>query len=183
MNNRLEVLKVRDMDDILEISYEDLLKYHGHNMVGGVALAYKIMLWAFPQLCNDIPSRGHFYFLSGIGPNGKGMIDAVEMVMRVKTYGCLDTDVSLLQDKEAPYTPGDGKYYFEIGYKQKKLCFSVRPGLIPDDFYYYSRLAHENERNHRENSSDEARQLKRVRNELAALILSTPSHQLFQINE
>ena len=77
-------LKIYDESDLLEIQYEDLLKYHGHNMIGGVALAYKIMEFTFPMLTdsdNPIPKRGTFYFYSGIGAGGRGIIDSVEMVL------------------------------------------------------------------------------------------------------
>ena len=80
-------LRIKDGDDILTISYDDVVKYHGYSMIGGVALAYKIMLWGFPKLTDEIPERGHFSFLSGIGLGGQGVIDATEMVMRVRSKG------------------------------------------------------------------------------------------------
>ena len=116
-------IKIMDGKDVLTISYDDILKYHGHNMIGGVALAYKIMAWGLPKLTDDIPKRGGFYFLSGIGPGGEGVIDAVEMVMRVKTHNALCIDLNKVQDKPGPRTPGgNGRYYFELGYNGKILC-------------------------------------------------------------
>ena len=81
----IEKVIVRDNNDIIEITYDDILKYHGRQMIGGAALAFKIMLMTFPKLSDEIPQRGNFSFYSGIGINGKGIIDAAEMVMRVKT--------------------------------------------------------------------------------------------------
>ena len=69
-----EKILVRDNDDIIEITYEDILKYHGKQMIGGAALAFKIMLMTFPKLSDDIPKRGDFSFYSGIGANGRGII-------------------------------------------------------------------------------------------------------------
>ena len=88
-----EKVLVRDNDDIIEITYEDILKYHGKQMIGGAALAFKIMLMTFPKLSDEIPTRGNFSFYSGIGANGRGIIDAAEMVMRVKTYNQLRLDL------------------------------------------------------------------------------------------
>ena len=34
-----EKVVVRDRDDIVEITYDDILKYHGREMIGGAALA------------------------------------------------------------------------------------------------------------------------------------------------
>ena len=36
----IEKVRVKDHDDIIEITYEDLLKYHGKEMLGGAALAF-----------------------------------------------------------------------------------------------------------------------------------------------
>lgn len=56
----VEKIRVKDHNDIIEITYEDLLKYHGNQMIGGVALAFKMMLMTFPKICDDIPQRGNF---------------------------------------------------------------------------------------------------------------------------
>ena len=111
-----EKVIVKDQGDIIEITYDDILKYHGRQMIGGAALAFKIMLMTFPELCDDIPERGHFSFYSGIGKNGRGIIDAAEMVMRVKTYDSIRLDTEYSEDKLGQVAPGGGRYYFEIGY-------------------------------------------------------------------
>ena len=43
-----EKVIVKDQDDIIEITYDDILKYHGREMIGGALLAFKIMLNDFP---------------------------------------------------------------------------------------------------------------------------------------
>ena len=62
-----EKVIVKDQNDIIEITYDDILKYHGREMIGGAALAFKIMLMTFPKLSDEIPQRGKFIFYSGIG--------------------------------------------------------------------------------------------------------------------
>ena len=49
-----EKVIVKDFDDIVEITYNDILKYHGRQMIGGAALAFKIMLMTFPKLSDEI---------------------------------------------------------------------------------------------------------------------------------
>ena len=36
-------IRVKDRDTVLEISYEDMIKYHGRFNIGGVALAFKAL--------------------------------------------------------------------------------------------------------------------------------------------
>ena len=90
-----EKVIVRDNDDIIEITYDDILKYHGRQMIGGAALAFKIMLMTFPKLSDEISQRGNFSFYSGIGQNGRGIIDATEMVMRVRHYDKLRLEYAM----------------------------------------------------------------------------------------
>ncbi len=177
-------LKVKDGNDILTISYDDVVKYHGHSMIGGVALAYKIMLWGFPKLTDEIPERGYFSFLSGIGLGGQGVIDATEMVMRVRSKGTLDLDLSKVQDKPAPPTPGGkGRYYFELGYKDKILCLAVKDGIVPKDFYYYSELPAQRRAAGEPMSDEDLAGLRRVRHELADAIMNNAPDDLLKVIE
>lgn len=172
-------ISIYDGEDLIEISFDDLLKYHGHNMIGGVALAYRIMLWTFPKLSDSIPVRGSFSFLSGIGPNGLGVIDSVEMVLRVKTNGTLETDLSLVQDKPAPKTPGKGRYYFEISYQGRKIALALKDNLVPEEFYHYSALAHEYKDKNQELPADIASALRQARHNVAETILQANDEDLF----
>lgn len=175
----LPVIKVKDRGTILEIGYEDLIKYHGYNMIGGVALAYKIMLWGFPKLTDEVPERGRFYFYSGIGPGGQGVIDAVEMVMRVKTLDRLNIDKSYAFDKPGAYCPGGGHYYFEIGYGEKKLCLAVKDGAIPGEFIRMSELAGDKRKKGEELSEEELRYLHELRHQLSEAVISSDPDDLF----
>ena len=184
MNIENRPLQVRDGNDILTIYYEDLLKYHGHTFIGGVALAFKIMLWGFPKLTDEIPERGYFSFLSGIGLGGGGVIDATEMVMRVRSIGTLDLDLSKVQDKPGPRTPGGkGRYYFELGYKDKILCLAVKDGVVPQDFYYYSELPGKRKLAGLELTEEELAGVRRVRHELADAIMNNEPDDLFEVIE
>ena len=175
-------IQVMDNNDLITISFEDLLKYHGHNMIGGVALAYKVMLWGFPKLTDGIPRRGSFTFLSGIGPVGEGVIDAVEMVMRVKTQGTLCLDWEQVSDKPGPLTPGGkGRYYFELGYAGKTLCLALRDGVVPQEFYDVSLIPGLRRKAGLDLSEQDISDLTRVRNNLSDAILSSAPDDLFYI--
>lgn len=177
----LEKIKVKDHNDIIEITYEDLLKYHGNQMLGGVALAFKIMLMTFPKLSAEIPERGNFSFYSGIGCNGRGIIDAAEMVMRVKTYDQLRLDLEYSNDKLGEMAPGGGRYYFEIGYKEKLIKLYLKEGIIPSQFISYSKLAHKCKADNVPMKEEDQERLLLLRKELARSIMESKPEDLFVI--
>ena len=176
-----EKVIVRDNDDIIEITYDDILKYHGRQMIGGAALAFKIMLMTFPKLTDEIPQRGHFSFYSGIGQNGRGIIDATEMVMRVKTNDQIRLDLEYSDDKLGQVAPGGGRYFFEIGYKDKLIQLYLKEGIIPEEFITYSKLSHKcKAENVAMTEKDQARLLE-LRQELANSIMASKPEDLFVI--
>ena len=179
----VEKLRVKDHDDIIEITYEDLLKYHGKEMLGGAALAFKIMLMTFPKLCDGVPERGYFNFYSGIGKNGKGIIDASEMVMRVKTNDQLRLDFEYSEGKPGQIAPGGGRYFFEIGYKEKSIQLYLREGIIPEEFMAYSKLAHKCKADGTEMTEEDQARLLELRQELARSIIAAKPEDLFSIME
>lgn len=175
----LPFISIKDGEAILNIGYADLIKYHGYNMIGGVALAYKILLWGIPKLTDQIPERGKFYFYSGIGPGGQGVIDAVEMALRVKSYNSLGLDKSWSMDRPGAYCPGGGHYYFELAYDGKKLCLGVKDGVVPDEFIRMSELAGQKAQLGEVLSDEDTKYLHRLRQELSEAIISADAEDLF----
>ena len=176
-----EKVIVKDQCDIIEITYDDILKYHGRQMIGGAALAFKIMLMTFPELCDDIPERGHFRFYSGIGKNGRGIIDATEMVMRVRTYDSIRLDTEYSEDKLGQVAPGGGRYYFEIGYKEKMVKLYLREGIIPEEFIVYSKLSHKCKAKNVPMKIEDQEKLLSLRQELANSIMASKPEELFTV--
>ena len=177
----IEKVIVRDNDDIIEITYDDILKYHGRQMIGGAALAFKIMLMTFPKLTDEIPQRGHFNFYSGIGKNGRGIIDAAEMVMRVRHYDKLRLDLEYSDDKLGQIAPGGGRYFFEIGYKDKLIQLYLKEGIIPEEFIAYSKLSHKCKAENVPMTEENQARLLELRQELANSIMASKPEDLFVI--
>ena len=177
----IEKVIVRDNDDIIEITYDDILKYHGRQMIGGAALAFKIMLMTFPKLTDEIPQRGHFNFYSGIGKNGRGIIDAAEMVMRVKTNDQIRLDLEYSDDKLGQVAPGGGRYFFEIGYKDKLIQLYLKEGIIPEEFIAYSKLSHKCKAENVPMTEENQARLLELRQELANSIMASKPEDLFVI--
>jgi len=171
-----EKIIIKDRDTVLEITYEDMIKYHGRFHIAGVALAYKVLVLAFSELLNEseIPSRGKVSFLTGIGMNGTGVIDGVEMATRAWTRGKLTADCEAVKDKTAPDAPNGGKYYFEVEYDGRKIEVSLKEGLIPDEFMVLSRKAHKGNI-----SNEEIVGLQQVKEQIASFIMSKDTIDLF----
>lgn len=171
-----KTLKVSDRDTVLEISYEDMIKYHGRFNIGGVALAFKALELAFSILAGgEIPSREKISFFSGIGEAGLGVIDGVEMVTRASSRGRLTADASAARGKPAPDAPEGGKYYFEVEYGNKKVGLSLKEGLIPEEFMVLSRKAYMGEI-----SVEEAKRLQEVKERIAAAVMSSEAADIFE---
>lgn len=173
-------IQVRDRQDVLTFSFDDLLKYHGRFNIGGVALAFRIIEEAAKKMSHhSIPDRYGFSFRSGIGPNGTGVIDAVEMVTRAKTYEKLTIDNEWLANKPGVPTPnGAGKYYFEIGYEGRWLGFELKPGLIPEEFMVLTRKL-----DAKKISASEQNRLRDIKEDLAGFVMKANISELFVIHE
>jgi hypothetical protein len=169
------VLRIMDRDTLLEISYEDLIKYHGRWHIGGVAIAYKLMELGFALLSPGvIPRRGSFSFASALGEAATGVLDGVEMVTRARSRGNMTADPALGQKADAPSSANGGKFYFELGYQDRKLGLALAPGLVPDEFIALSKAA-------LSGSLDAGgkHRLQEVKEQLAAALMSREADSLF----
>ena len=172
-------IQVRDQQDILSFSFDDLVKYHGRFNIGGVAMAFRVLAEGFARLSPDAaPERNQISFKSGLGEKGTGVIDAVEMVTRAKTRGCLTLEQTWLADKPGPATPdGRGKYYFELTVDGKQLGFELQSGLIPAEFIELINKLHA-----QTITELEQHRLRQIKEYLALTILAAPFTDLFHIH-
>lgn len=170
------VLRIMDRDTLLEISYEDMIKYHGRLHIGGVALAYKLMELGFELLAPDvIPRRGSFSFASALGEAATGVLDGVEMVTRARSRGHMKADPALGHKADAPLSANGGKFYFELGYEGKKLGLALTPGLVPDEFIDLSKAAMSGSLD-----AQGKQRLQELKEELAATLMSQEAAILFK---
>lgn len=173
------LIQVRDQQDSLSFSFDDLVKYHGRFNIGGVAMAFRVLEEGFARLSPDIaPERRQISFKSGLGEKGTGVIDAVEMVTRAKTRGCLTLEQIWLAGKPGPATPdGRGKYYFELMVEGRQLGFELQSGLIPAEFIELINKLHA-----QTITEHEQQRLRQIKENLALSILAAPFTDLFYIH-
>lgn len=167
--------RIIDRDIMLNISYEDMIKYHGRFNIGGVAISYKVLELAFSKLSPEqIPAREKINFVSGMGLAGMGLIDGVEMVTRAWTRGRMKADDKLATRIPALDLPDGGKYYYEMEYEGRKIAMALKDGLIPEEFMVLTRKAKAGKIN-----PEEAQRLQVVKEDIAAALMSTDPEELF----
>ncbi|QDR82408.1 hypothetical protein [Sporomusa termitida] len=173
------VLLVKDHQDVLAITFQDMVKYHGREFIGGVALAFKLLELAFSQLSPaEPPAREKFAIL--IGVQGPGIIDGLEMVTRAKSRAAMLVDPQTASTKAAPDAADGcgGRYYFEITYHHRQRIYSLKHGLLPAEFITLAYKTHDGTL-----TAAEATRLALLKEEIAGFLLSRPAAALFDVME
>lgn len=170
-------------DTLVSYTYEELLNHHGGEMPGGVALAFRMLQWVFDEILQTIPEKGSCTFYSGLGENGKGIMDTVTEVLGVIPYESLHLDKSYSMDKTGPFAPGGGRYYFECGCHGELVKLAVKEGAIPEAFFDYSKEMHRKRTAGEKITKEEIEYLQQLRIDLSKAILSAKSSDLFLLLE
>lgn len=160
-------------------TYEEVLTYHGGEMPGGVALAFRMLQWVFNNVLKTIPEKGQCGFYSGLGENGRGIIDTTTLLLGVKAHESLRLDKSYSLDKTGPVAPGGGRYYFECSYGDTLVQLAVKDGAIPEEFFRYSFEMHRKRNAGEPISEAETAHLQKLRQELSFDILAAEGKDLF----
>lgn len=164
-------LKVMDRADVLHIAYDDLVKYHGRLNIGGVALAYKVLEYAFAKLSpHTPPSRDKIEIFTAFP--GSGVIDGFEMVTRAVTQGrfALDED----HDEPRALAGTSGRFYFRVTYDGTPLALAPKPGMVPEAFLAMGRKIKA------EQGSDADRaHFQEMKEALATAVMSLKAEDLF----
>lgn len=174
-------IRIYEKDKLLSFTYDDLIDYHNGEFPGGVALVYKLMVWVFNEVVSEIPHRESCSFYSGIGMNGKGIIDGADLVMQIRRTGQLNTDLDHCSEVSAPPGPGGGKYYFEIGFNGKLIKVKVKKNVIPEEFFSFSKYLHEQNNQGKSISKEEMQRAMQLRTALAELILKSRGEDIFTV--
>lgn len=171
----LDDIRIKDGNDLIAISYQDLLKYHGREFIGGVALAYKLLELVLRELIPDgVLNREQITVISGV--YGPGIIDGIEMVTRAQRRGALVINPQLAADKLAPDAADGqgGKYYFEIIYAEQRLIVTLKYSLLPAEFINLAYKTHDGTI-----TEVEKIRLRNLKEEIAEFLLSQQADDLF----
>lgn len=136
MTTAQDAIMLRDDAGELAVTYDDMLKYHGRDFYGGVALAYKVLKLAFEKLLGrHVPHRNKVRLVIGFNP--PGVVDGLEFATRALTRQ------RLILDPDPPQGPASvsGRYYFEVHYEGRAICLWLKPDVLPEAFTPLARKA------------------------------------------
>ncbi|OAB36006.1 hypothetical protein [Paenibacillus glacialis] len=170
----MSVIHIRDRQDMLEISFEDICKYHGGVALMAVAVGFRSLQVAFEELFgNEIPERKSISIFSGHG--GPGFRDAFEYVTRAVTRGAYHVDTAYPVGQYDPFRPQS--YAFVISSEAgASVEITLNDHFLPMAFYEYLKKG-------REETMTEAdiNIFKVLKQSLAEEALATPLEELFTI--
>lgn len=164
-------LEVLEQGERLSYTFRDLMNYHGSRYPGGVAHAFKVMERALPLLDPDgPPERREVRVQTPF--TGPGARDAFEMVTRAVTDQRYLVDPALARVERGPTLE---RYVFRIGYRSRQVTLVIRAGFVTDEFITLSRKDGR--------TSEEDRQLKVLKTEMADRLLASPAEQVYDVQD
>jgi len=162
------VLTVIERGKLLSYSFDDLMKYHGPLLPGGVAHGFKVMERAFPLLADGAPPERLAIAVKTAFP-GPGARDAFEMVTRAMTGTryVIDTAIAPPGTIEA----STGAYFWRVAAGDRSIDLSVRPGMVRQEFIDLGR-----KRNH---TPEELERIEWLKQEMADRLRSLPADVVY----
>jgi len=165
----MATLEVLDHGELISLSFDDLLKYHGTSSIGGVAHGFKVMERALPLLAAGQPPERYLIDVETEFP-GPGARDAFEMVTRAVTGGRYRVAPDLAVGN-APTAP-EGRYFFRLAYPGTTVDLTLRDGYVSDEFI---QLAHREAR-----TQAEEERFTWFKHDMAAKLLAQPPDEVYE---
>jgi hypothetical protein len=159
-----------DQGQPVSFSFEDLMRYHGRRSPGGVAHAFKVLERALPLLDPAAPcERREIVVHTAFG--GPGARDAFEMATRAVTGGRFHLDPALARPELGRARE---RFVFRLTYGEHHLTLVVREGFVSDEFIELARTEHR--------SAEQERHLDVLKREMAALAMSRPASEVYDVD-
>ena len=128
----MDTLSVLDQSDVIELTFDDLKKFHGTKSICGLTVSFKVMQAAFDALASDAPIKRSELSVATAFP-GPGARDGFEMVMRAVTREQyrIERDV---QPSEKIAEAAKGAYFFRIAANGRVAALGLKPEVVPPEF-------------------------------------------------
>ena len=164
-----DTLSVREDDQDLAYSFDDLMRYHGFGYPGGVAHAFKVLQRALPLLAGGAPpERREIVVRTAF--RGPGARDGFELVTRGLTDGRYTVDAALERPERGETL---ARYVFHLSYRGTTLRLWIREGLVRDAFIALGRQENR--------TADEEQQLMQMKQEMTARLLAVPAVRVYDV--
>ena len=128
----MNTLSVKDVDGPIEISFEDLKKYHGTRALCGLTVGYTVLSAAWQSLSDGEPLDRDDITVETAFP-GPGARDAVEMVTRAVSREAFKVVSDKKPDKNIAEA-AKGAYWYRITAKGRAVELGLKQGILPNDF-------------------------------------------------
>lgn len=137
----MRTIKIYDRTDLLEISFDDIKKFHGYGAYMAIGVAYRILETAFEELYGDeIPNREDISIVSGHG--GPGFRDCFEFVTRANTRGEYTVDVNYPKAQYDPHRATGYAYKFTRK-NGASVEILLKENFLPPVFYDWLKMGRE----------------------------------------
>lgn len=169
----MKTIAIKDHQDIIEIGFDDVVKYHGYGSVTGAAVAFKALQAAFTEIFPDEPApREKLSIVSG--HPGPGVRDAVEMVTRAVTRGAYTVNTALPQARWNPYREISFSFVVTVA-DGRRAEVAFREGVLPARFFDLMEAVRLHD------TGKEQQELDRLKRTLATRILVGPTAELVTV--
>ncbi len=164
-------IHVLEGENRLTFIFGDMIAFHGRENIGGSALGFKALQFALPRLsAHTPPQRRDIHIFSAFA--GSGVLEVFEVVLRVISDKRLEIDIDAKIDGAEPAPTGS--FYFQFSSDQRSLRFTLKPGLVPENFLDYARKNKTGVLSKVEKSLFQT-----VKEELARVLLNSQTEDLF----
>ena len=128
----MKTLAYKDVDGPIEISFDDVKKYHGTRSLCGLTVGYTVLGAAWASLSDGEPlDRNDITVETAFG--GPGARDAVEMVTRAVSREAF----ALVSDKQPDENIAEaakGAYWYKITARGRAVELGLKQDILPKDF-------------------------------------------------
>ncbi|MER2190480.1 MAG: hypothetical protein ABS951_05930 [Solibacillus sp.] len=170
----MEPIRIYDRNDLLEITFEDIVKYHGKAAYMALGAGYRVVQAAFEALYGEeIPNRNDLTVFSAHG--GPGFRDVFEFVTRAKTRGVYTVDPNYPVAQYDPHRPTGYAYVFTRENGQA-VEVSIKEDYLPAQFYDFLKISRE-----RDFTEEEYVYFEQLKFDLANKALNTPLAELVDV--
>lgn len=164
-----ETIEVQERGRTLAYTFEDMLKYHGPGSPGGVAVAFKVLQRALPELSRGgPPQRRSMTVRTAFG--GPGARDGFEAVLRAVTGERFTVDADLERPDRGVVLE---RFTFEVGDGERSVTLLLQEGFVTEEFITLARKPGR--------SDEEEAHLDDLKADLARRIMAASAAEVFDL--
>jgi len=163
---------VQDRQDVFEIGFSDVEKYHGLSNIAGAAVGFKALQAAFEALLPGQPAPREDITIK-TGHPGTGVRDAIEIVTRATTRGVYTVDKTLPKGRLNPHR--QLSFTFIVNLPGREAEVVLKDGILPARFFDLIEIVL------KPDTKKEQDELDRLKRSLAKQLVGQSSSELFTV--